>query len=116
VRKNLNAPELSFVTGVMGVGGAKPNEHVAAFREATEAPAKLPEFQGNVVAVATAPFWSEELGAIADKHEQVRQMAYELQDEEQEVRQRRWVDERGQQRERVKQFGAKLISPEEETL
>ena len=32
VRKDLQAPKLPFVIGVMGVGGAKPNEHVAAFR------------------------------------------------------------------------------------
>ncbi|HSI63639.1 MAG TPA: sialate O-acetylesterase, partial [Candidatus Saccharimonadia bacterium] len=78
VRKDLQVPKMPFVIGVMGVGGAKPNEHVAAFREAMAAPAKLPEFQGNVVAVETAPFWSEELGAIADKHDEVRQMGYYL--------------------------------------
>ena len=68
VRKDLGVPKLPFIIGVMGVGGAKPNEHIAAFREAMTAPALLPEFKGNVIAVPTAPFWSEELGAIADKH------------------------------------------------
>ncbi|MFN9941481.1 MAG: sialate O-acetylesterase, partial [bacterium] len=79
VRHDLNAPQLPFVIGVMGVGGAKPNEHVAAFRQAMEAPARMAEFQGNTLAVPTAPFWSEELGAIADKKEEVRQMAFLLQ-------------------------------------
>src|SRR5256885_9429742 len=48
-----------------------PNKDVAAFREAMAAPAALPEFKGNVVAVQTAPFWDEKLGAIDDKHAQV---------------------------------------------
>ncbi len=54
VRKDLNAPDMRFVIGVMGVGG--PGEQ-AAFREAMRAPASMPEFEGNVVAVETAPFW-----------------------------------------------------------
>ena len=54
VRKDLNAPDMRFVIGVMGVGG--PGEQVA-FRKAMAAPASMPEFEGNVVAVETAPFW-----------------------------------------------------------
>lgn len=42
------------------------------------APAALPEFKGSVVAVETAPFWSEELGAIDRKRDQVRQMRHYL--------------------------------------
>ena len=61
--------------GVMGVGGAKPNENNAAFRKAMAAPAELPDFKGNVVAIQAAPFWSEELGAIDKKRDEARQMA-----------------------------------------
>jgi len=78
VRKDFNAPKMPFVIGVMGMEGAKAGANNVAFREAMAAPALLPEFQGNVTAVATAPFWSEELGAIAAKREQVRQMSYYL--------------------------------------
>ena len=78
VRRDLSAPQMPFVIGVMGVGGAQAGPDVVAFREAMIAPARLPEFQGNVAAVPTAPFWSEELGAIDDKHAKVRQMAYYL--------------------------------------
>src|SRR6185369_7387543 len=49
VRKDLRVPALPFVIGVMGVDGAKPNEHIAAFREAMTVPAELPEFRGNVI-------------------------------------------------------------------
>ena len=116
VRKDLQVPKMPFVIGVMGVGGAKPNEHVAAFRVAMATPAKLPEFQGNVVAVETAPFWSEELGAIADKHDEVRQMGYYLKSKHKDHANADGSMSEPQQREYVKQFEAKLISPAEEAL
>src|SRR3712207_7724500 len=40
---------------------------ISAFRKAMAAPAELPEFKGNVVAIQTAPFWDEKLGAIDAK-------------------------------------------------
>jgi len=72
VRKDLGAPQMPFVIGVLGVGGVHASASTVAFREAMAAPASYPEFRGNVVAVQTAPFWDEPLGAIAKKHEQVR--------------------------------------------
>ncbi|MDI1314731.1 sialate O-acetylesterase [Prosthecobacter sp.] len=116
VRKDLHVPKMPFVIGVMGIGGAQPNEHIAAFREAMAAPAKLPEFQGDVTAVQTAPFWSDELGAIADKHDQVRQMAYELKSKNKKFANADGSMNEQQQREYIKQFEAKLISPAEEAL
>ncbi len=79
VRKDLSAPKLPFVIGVMGVGGLKDqSSSMVAFRNAMAAPATLPEFQGNVVAVQTAPFWSDELGAIDEKRAKVSQMRHYL--------------------------------------
>ncbi|MDP6355848.1 MAG: sialate O-acetylesterase [Planctomycetota bacterium] len=65
VRKEFSAPKMRFVIGVMGVGGVqeKPNP----FRQAMAAPAAMPEFKGNVVAVQTAPFWDEALVAASGK-------------------------------------------------
>lgn len=60
VRKDLSAPKLPFVIGVLGVGGEGENE---VFRKAMAAPADMPEFKGNVVAVATAPFWDHAIAA-----------------------------------------------------
>ena len=58
VRKDMAAPNLPFVIGVMGVGGLKDESvDMLAFRRAMTAPAAMPEFKGNVVAVQTAPFW-----------------------------------------------------------
>jgi len=73
VRKDLSAPRLPFVIGVMGVGGEpegrKPPQMY--FRQAQAAPARLPEFRGNVVAVQTAPHWDEELATLALRREQL---------------------------------------------
>jgi hypothetical protein len=60
VRKDLSAPKMPFVIGVLGVGGESENE---GFRKAMAAPADMPEFRGNVVAVKTAPFWDHDIAA-----------------------------------------------------
>ena len=64
VRKDLSAPKMPFVIGVLGVGGESENE---AFRKAMAAPADLPEFKGNVIAVPTAPFWDHDIAAAEPK-------------------------------------------------
>ncbi len=72
VRKDLAAPDLPFVIGVMGVGG--PVEHYGPdqqrykgihqnFRDAMAAPASLPELEG-VTAVRTEEFWDMEVTAL----------------------------------------------------
>jgi hypothetical protein len=116
VRKDLNVPEMPFVIGVMGIGGSHPGKSIAAFREAMAGPAALPEFQGNVVAVQTAPFWDEKLGAIADKHDQVRQMSYLLKTKNKNNANADGSMTEQQQRDYVKQFEARLISPEEAAM
>lgn len=71
VRRDLEAPELPVVIGVMGIGGLKENEGTqqAHFRQAQIAPTRLPEFQGNVVAVETAAFWDDELDELQQRWE-----------------------------------------------
>ncbi len=64
VRQDLSAPRMPFVIGVLGVGGDTENE---SFRKAMAAPAAMPEFKGNVVAVATAPFWDRVIEAAEPK-------------------------------------------------
>ena len=65
VRTELSAPKLPFVIGVLGVDGDK---HVT-FRRAMAAPADMPEFKGNVVAVDTAPFWDHAIAAALEKND-----------------------------------------------
>lgn len=76
VRKDLSAPKMPFVIGVMGVGGIQ--DKPGYFREAMAAPAEMPEFKGNVTAVQTAPFWDKKLGEIDDKNGKIRQMGWIL--------------------------------------
>ena len=113
VRKDFAAPKMPFVIGVLGVDGMKASENTNAFREAMAAPAALPEFKGNVAAVQTAPFWSEELGAIANKHEQVRQMSHFLNSKHKDHPNADGTMTEPQKREHLKEFEAKLIPPAE---
>ncbi len=81
VRKDLSAPKLPFVIGVMGVGGPT-DKYVAdqqrykaihqSFRDAMAAPAALPEFQGNVVTVLTEKYWDMELMALREKEKAIK--------------------------------------------
>jgi hypothetical protein len=117
VRKDLASPKLPFVIGVMGVGGLKDESvDMLAFRRAMAAPAAMPEFKGNVVAVQTAPLWSDELGAIADKHEKVNQMRWFLDSKHNDHPNAdgHMTDE--QKNEYLKKFEAGLISPAEAAM
>jgi hypothetical protein len=79
VRRDLDAPNMPFVIGVLGTSG--PIENVekryraihGTFRQAMAAPAALPEFRGNVIAVHTAPYWDMVLDGIAKKRGQLNQ-------------------------------------------
>lgn len=84
VRKDLNVPELPFVVGVLGVGG--PTSEYAPdqmryksthdnFRDAMAAPARMPEFQGNVANVLAEKYWDRELTLAKSKEWEVDQKA-----------------------------------------
>jgi hypothetical protein len=70
VRKDLSAPKMPFVIGVLGVDGEKN----VNFRKAMAAPAAMPEFKGNVVAVDTAPFWDTTIEAALPKQGQYNEI------------------------------------------
>jgi alpha-galactosidase len=116
VRRDFGAPKMPFVIGVMGVGGVKANVETIAFREAMTAPSLMPEFKGSVVAVPTAPFWSEELAAIDEKRNQVRQMSFFLNSKHKDHANKDGTMTEPQKREYLKDYEAKLISPAEEAL
>jgi hypothetical protein len=69
VRKDLSAPTLPVVIGVMGIDGMKGDNEAPMmhFRAAQRKPATLEEFKGNVFAVETAPFWDDELNALHER-------------------------------------------------
>lgn len=86
VRKDLQAPELPFVIGVMGVGG--PTEDYGAaekryakihqnFRDAMFAPTQLSEFKGRVRPVLTEQYWDSELTRLRAKEADATRRAKE---------------------------------------
>ena len=79
VRKDLNAPQMPVVIGVMGIDGAKGDTTAPMmnFRRAQRAPALLDEFKGNVVAVETAPFWDDQLDALHQRAETTKDLTPE---------------------------------------
>lgn len=114
VRKDLSAPDMPFVIGVMGVGGPVekygPDQQRyksvhSEFRKAMAAPAAMPEFKGNVAAVLTENYWDLQLSELASRWDKVRGKNRELSKDKTLS-----ADERKQQ---LDEFTAELFSPEE---
>ena len=80
------------------------------------APAAMPEFNGNVVAVQTAPYWDEALASIEDKHSKVNGMAYFLRTRHKDHANKDGKMTPEQQRAYVKEYRAKLITAEEDAF
>lgn len=87
VRRDLAAPKLPFVIGVMGVGGPTdkygPDQQRyksthQSFRDAMAQPATLPEFQGNVAAVLTENYWDMEVVELRTKENTIKQKKDEI--------------------------------------
>ena len=87
VRRDLNAPKLPFVIGVLGVGGpvadyGPDQQRYKAthqnFRDAMAAPAQLPEFKGNVATVLAEKYWDQGLTAAKAKENEIKQRAKKL--------------------------------------
>ncbi len=87
VRRDLSAPQLPFVIGVMGAGGpvakyGPSRQRYSAvhqnFRDAMAAPALLPEFKGNVTAVLTENYWDAELAELKTRGGKVKARSQEL--------------------------------------
>ena len=81
VRKELKAPEMPFVIGVMGVGGSYLNDTLpknrynaihTEFQKAMAATADQPEFKGNVFAVHTGLYWDQLQSAAEEKKWEAR--------------------------------------------
>jgi alpha-galactosidase len=69
VRKDLSAPKLPFVIGVMGIDGMRGEKDAPMmhFRAAQRKPSALEEFKGNVLVVETAPFWADDLEMLQQR-------------------------------------------------
>ena len=87
VRRDLDAPTMPFVIGVMGVGGPtadyRPEQQRYArvhqnFRDAMAAPAKLPEFRDTVVAILAEKYWDPELTSLQSRASAADRQAEQL--------------------------------------
>jgi alpha-galactosidase len=116
VRKDLSAPKMPFVIGVMGIEGENADSQMSLFRKAMAAPASMPEFKGNVAAVETAPFWAAELAVIDEKNQKVQEVRGWLDNKDQNGPNAdgKMTDE--QKNEYMKKFEADLISPKEAAM
>jgi len=83
IRKDLNAPELPFVIGVMGVDGDQdpPTGQLGYFQQAQAAVADKPEFKDTVANVRAGKYWDHELVALDSKSRAVSKKMKELKDE-----------------------------------
>jgi len=119
VRKDLGVAKLPFVIGVMGVDGPIGADAVrrkvhANFRAAMAAPAALPEFAGNVVAVQTAPFWDEKLADIAVRRGKVAHLARMLETKDKNFPNREGTMTAAQQKAYVEHYQAEVVGAEDE--
>lgn len=114
VRKDLSAPSLPFVIGVMGAGGPVANygpekQRYAAthaeFRKAMAAPATLPEFQGNVKVVLTEESWDQQLTELSARWDKVKAKGRSLKDQKELTPQQRTAE--------VDKLTSELFTPEE---
>ena len=113
MRKDLNAPKMPVVIGVLGINGQNAEPSNLAFRKAMAAPASMPEFQGNVTAVETSPFWPEELADIYKRNREVKSAAKKNKSKNKKSSNEDDFINEDQQGESVKNAEADLITPEE---
>jgi alpha-galactosidase len=117
VRKDLSAPKMPFVIGVMGVGG--PVEKYSSeqlrykdihrnFRLAMAAPAALPEFEGNVAAVLTEKYWDMEVVELRKREKKIKEEVEEIKVEMKEGRRTREDGEAA-----IEKRYAKIFTPRE---
>jgi hypothetical protein len=117
VRKDLQAEELPFVIGVMGVGGPikdtkKRAVHVN-FRAAMAEPAGMKSFRGNVVAVPTSPYWDETLDEIGGRIGKVNNMARMLRTKNKNHANKDGSMSKKQQRDYVDDYRKKIVDAED---
>ncbi len=82
LRKDLDAPNMSAVVGVMGIGGIQTEGIMGNFQQAQAAVADILEFKGNVAAVQTGKYWDHDLAALVEKSGKIRRKMNEFKHED----------------------------------
>ncbi len=103
LRKDLSAPEMPFVIGVMGVGGVDKSPE--SFQTAMAAPAAMPEFKDNVTAVWTGKCWDPVLGELEARWGKVKGKRRTMQ--------KAGLLSKQQQQKALDKYIAELYTPEE---
>jgi alpha-galactosidase len=108
VRKDLDAPKMPAIIGVIGIGGVNEQGNIGRLQQAQMAVAQKPEFKGNVIAVETGKYWDHELSALVQKAGKINEQAGVFRYEQ------------GLEGEALKQaiaeYRAKNITPQEEEI
>ena len=108
LRKDLNAPNMPAVIGIMGIGGVNAEGNIGNFQKAQLAIAEKPEFKGNVIAVETGKYWDHELAALVAKSGKVNQQTNVFRFEQ--------GLEGDALKKAITEYRAKNITPQEEEL
>ena len=119
VRRDLSAPNMPFVIGVMGAGGPVEDYDEnrsrykgihSGFRNAMAAPANLPEFRDNVTAVLTEKYWDPELDAVSAKVAKVNAKTRSLKAENQGYPDKQGALSPQEQKQIVEAYRAELLT------
>ncbi|MBI1246825.1 hypothetical protein GC197_03145 [bacterium] len=117
VRQDLNAPDLPFVIGVIGVHGpiepGGKNKEMVLFRQAMAAPAKSMK---NVVAVETAPYWNTRLAEIEENRNMIRYLPTRLKNKDRNTVNADGSMTEAEQKAYVEKLKQELISPDDEAF
>ena len=117
VRKDLNAPAMPFVIGVLGFEGLNTQrQSIISLRTAMSAPAAMPEFKGNVVAVQTAPFWDEKLEEIESKFGKVGDMQHSIVNKQSNGPNADGKMTEEQKKKYLEEYRAKIVTPADDAL
>jgi alpha-galactosidase len=117
VRKDLHAPSMPFVIGLPGFEGLDTQRpSIISLRQAMSAPAAMPEFKGNVMAVQTAPFWDEKLEEIQGKFENVNGMNYLIVTKQANGPNADGRMTEEQKKKYLEEYRAKIVTPADEAL
>ena len=117
VRKDINAPNMPFVIGLPGFEGLDTRRHsIISLRKAMSAPAAMPGFRGNVMAVETAPFWDEKLEEIESNYGKVADMQYLIESQQKNGPNPDGRMTEEQKKKYLEEYRARLVTPSDEAF
>ncbi len=117
VRKDVGAPNLPFVIGVLGVGGDTSGDGTDAFRKAMAAPGEMEEFKGTVANVYTHQYWPADIEAVKSKVDKIKS-EFGTRERDIKARSKNGEDTKADARKLAEEINEKVaatLTPEEKT-